>query len=212
MTQRQYTLLDRFIGEFDAKLQTVFGQHQASRPYPAESVSDDLSARQQKQSACLMRVNHTGEVCAQALYRGQALTAKSSETKRMLHEACQEEVDHLAWCHQRLQELNSHRSYLNPIFYSGSFALGVVAGVCGDARSMGFVEETENQVEAHLKSHLDRLPKNDFASRAIVQQMKEDEAQHAQSAKKHGAKALPKPVKKIMQLMSAVMTRTTHWV
>jgi 3-demethoxyubiquinol 3-hydroxylase len=159
-----------------------------------------------------MRINHTGEVCAQALYQGQALTAHSRTVRYQMKTAAAEEVDHLAWCQQRLNELNSHTSYLNPLWYFGSFALGVTAGLIGDRWSLGFVAETEHQVVQHLESHLQQLPVDDKKSREIVEQMRQDEQQHATLARQVGASDLPAPVKVVMGMMSKCMTTITYWV
>jgi len=163
-------------------------------------------------SAALMRVNHVGEVCAQALYQSQALFSRSPELRAHFEHAAQEEIDHLAWTRQRLNELGSHASHLNPLWYGGAFALGSLAGLAGDRISLGFVVETERQVEQHLASHLDRLPADDLASRAIVAQMKEEEARHADEAMAAGASPLPTPVKGLMRMAARVMTRTAHHI
>jgi ubiquinone biosynthesis monooxygenase Coq7 len=157
-----------------------------------------------------MRVNHVGEVCAQALYQSQKLVARNPEIREMLDHSAQEEMDHLAWCETRLQELGSHTSYLNPIWYAGSFAIGLAAGLAGDKWSLGFVAETEKQVENHLESHLEKLPKDDQRSRAIVDQMRIDEIIHGQAAKDAGGVNLPEPVQKIMQVISKIMTTTAY--
>ena len=157
-----------------------------------------------------MRVNHVGEVCAQALYQAQALTARSLELRQQMLAAAREETDHLAWTQQRLDELGAHRSLLNPLWYAGAFGLGLLAGRLGDRVSLGFVVETEKQVEAHLQGHMDRLPPNDHASRAIVAQMKDDEARHAMEARQAGAVELPPPVKGLMRLAAKVMTTVAH--
>jgi 3-demethoxyubiquinol 3-hydroxylase len=159
-----------------------------------------------------MRVNHVGEVCAQALYQAQALTARDAATRQHMLDAAQEEMDHLAWTEQRLEALGARPSVLNPVWFAGAFAMGLVAGRLGDGASLGFVAETERQVEAHLASHLDRLPTEDTASRAVVEQMKADEAQHAREALAQGAAPLPWPVKQAMKLAAKVMTTTAHYV
>jgi ubiquinone biosynthesis monooxygenase Coq7 len=157
-----------------------------------------------------MRVNHVGEVCAQALYQSQKLFARNPEIQEMLHHSGQEEMDHLAWCETRLHELGSHTSYLNPFWYAGSFAIGMVAGLAGDKWSLGFVAETEKQVENHLESHLEKLPQNDHRSRAIVDQMRLDEIEHGQAAVQAGGASLPRPVQQMMKAMSKIMTTSAY--
>lgn len=204
--------IDRFILEFDTALRSVVGGANAHRPTPGSNfVSDSsLDAIERKHAAGLMRVNHVGEVCAQALYQSQKLVARNPEIQEMLDHSGEEEMDHLAWCETRLQELGSHTSYLNPLWYAGSFAIGLVAGLAGDKWSLGFVAETEKQVENHLESHLEKLPKQDERSRAIVDQMRIDEIAHGQAAKNAGGANLPEPIQKIMQAMSKVMTSTAY--
>jgi len=172
----------------------------------------ELDARQRRLVEGLMRVNHTGEVCAQALYQGQALTARDLVVREKLEQSAVEENDHLLWCDQRLQELNGHTSYLSPFWYTASLGIGIVAGLAGDDWSLGFLAETEYQVIRHLQSHLQRLPEQDGRSRAIILQMMEDEAHHATVAVRHGARSLPRPVKAIMQLQSRAMTSSAYWV
>lgn len=171
---------------------------------------EPLSEPERRLSGALMRVNHVGEVCAQALYSAQSLTARDPALRHHYEAAAREEVDHLAWTEARLAELGARRSLLNPLWYAGSFAVGLLAGRAGDALSLGFVVETERQVEQHLESHLDRLPMNDRASRVIVEQMKADEAQHAQQAQDAGAVVLPDPIRFAMQTVARFMTRTAH--
>jgi ubiquinone biosynthesis monooxygenase Coq7 len=171
-----------------------------------------LSEDQRREAAALMRVNHVGEVCAQALYQAQALTARTPELRAQMLQAAQEELDHLAWTQQRLHQLKDRPSLLNPLWYAGSFAIGLAAGRAGDAVSLGFVVETERQVEEHLAGHLDRLPVQDTASRAIVEQMRQDEARHGREARDAGAAALPSPVQSLMKLAAKVMTTTAHRV
>lgn len=204
---RQVTPLDRLIGQLDGGLRAALGPPPgAARPSPAEGLGDDeLNEAERRLAAGLMRINHTGEVCAQALYAGQAATARSDEVRDKMAEAAEEEEDHLAWCAQRLDELASRPSLFNPIWYAGSFSIGAAAGLAGDPWSLGFVEATERQVEAHLGEHLDRLPPQDDRSRAIVSQMKEDEARHAQMALDHGAQILPAPVQRLMSLTAGIM-------
>jgi 3-demethoxyubiquinol 3-hydroxylase len=210
-------IVDRFIGEIDAGLRTAFAPAYAERPPPSgatetasHNVPPDAAAREK--SIRLMRVNHAGEVSAQALYQGQALVAKTPETRSVLEHAAREERDHLAWCESRLNELGGATSRLNPLFYAGSFALGVASGVLGDKWSMGFLVETERQVEAHLSDHLDRLPESDSKSRRILEAMREDEIHHGQTGIEHGAAKLPAPVQSAMKLVSKLMTRSAYWV
>jgi ubiquinone biosynthesis monooxygenase Coq7 len=196
----------------DSALRTLFAEPRASRPRPlAETAELELTENERRESAALMRVNHVGEVCAQALYTGQALACQSPALRAQLAEASREETDHLAWTQQRLNELKGRPSLLNPIWFAGAFAIGYAAGkLGGDKVSLGFVVETERQVEAHLQSHMDLLPAADNASRAIVAQMKADEIDHAQMALKAGAMELPGPVKSVMQLAAKVMTTVAH--
>jgi ubiquinone biosynthesis monooxygenase Coq7 len=206
-------LIDRFITEFDQGLRTVLAEAQTLRPYPDRDKSEaQLSPSEKRHAAALMRINHSGEVCAQALYNGQALTARNPATEEALRLASQEETEHLAWCEKRIKELGSHKSFLNPAFYAGSFALGALAGALGDKWNLGFLAETENQVGKHIEGHLQRLPEQDEKSRAILEQMKEDEAKHATTAISYGGAALPLPVRLAMQLSSKVMTKTTYWI
>ena len=205
-------LIDRFIVEFDTALRSVVGGAHAHRPTPGSDalLASLLDAKEREHAAGLMRVNHVGEVCAQALYQSQKLVARNPEIRQMLDHSGQEEMDHLAWCETRLQELGSHTSYLNPIWYAGSFAIGLVAGLAGDKWSLGFVAETEKQVENHLESHLEKLPAEDQRSRAIVSQMRIDEIEHGQAAIAAGGTVLPEPVKNLMQAISKVMTTTAY--
>jgi ubiquinone biosynthesis monooxygenase Coq7 len=211
---REYTLLDRALMGADRSLKTlVKGSSTAQRHNPASSVSNAPSADQQRRHAAgLMRINHTGEVCAQALYQGQALTAKNAQVKAAMEHSATEEIDHLAWCEQRLKELDSHTSHLNPLFYAASFAIGAAAGAISDKISLGFVAATEDQVCEHLREHLQTLPAEDEKSRAILQQMLEDEAEHASKAIEAGGQVFPTPVKKAMSLMAKVMTGSTYYV
>ncbi|AGG32730.1 2-nonaprenyl-3-methyl-6-methoxy-1,4-benzoquinol hydroxylase [beta proteobacterium CB] len=205
-------LIDRFIIEFDTALRSVVGGAHARRPTPGSDKQSTtlLDAKEREHAAGLMRVNHVGEVCAQALYQSQKLVARNPEIRQMLDHSGQEEMDHLAWCETRLQELGSHTSYLNPIWYAGSFAIGLAAGLAGDKWSLGFVAETEKQVEDHLESHLEKLPVEDDRSRAIVDQMRIDEIEHGQAAISAGGATLPEPIQKLMQVMSKVMTTTAY--
>lgn len=211
---RQYSQLDQLIGNFDQALRTLFGRPLTTgRPNPGDvDAPVELTDQARQTSARFMRINHTGEVCAQALYQGQALTARLENVREGLDRAAQEENDHLAWCEQRVHELGSHTSYLNPLFYAGSFALGALAGAIGDKWSLGFVAETERQVVRHLDGHLRQLDSGDQKSRAILEQMKIDETQHGTAAMRAGGAPLPGPVKQLMQAMSKVMTNTTYWI
>lgn len=205
--------LDRLIIAFDNSLRTVFAPAHSARPHPDRAVDDgDLSAQVKAVSASLMRVNHSGEVCAQALYQGQALTARGEHARAVLERAAAEETDHLAWTARRIEELGGRVSVLNPLWYAGSFALGAVAGFLGDKWNLGFLAETERQVEGHLQGHLDRLPAGDYRSRVVLEQMKQDEARHASSAEEHGGGELPAPAKCAMKLGSRVMTGITYWI
>lgn len=205
--------LDHFIIEFDKGLRTLMAKAPTARPYPDENVADaPMSDAEKKHAAALMRINHTGEICAQALYQGQAMTARDPIVQEKLNQAAWEETEHLAWTSKRVDELGSHLSFLNPLWYTGSLALGAVAGVMGDKWNLGFLAETERQVGAHLQSHLDSLPPQDAKSRAVVQQMYEDEVSHADMAIELGGEELPLPVKLAMRGMSVVMTKTVYWV
>jgi len=205
-------LIDRFIIEFDTALRSVVGGAHAHRPTPGFDTpsSSLLDVKEREHAAGLMRVNHVGEVCAQALYQAQKLVARNPEIQQMLDHSGREEMDHLAWCETRLQELGSHTSYLNPIWYAGSFAIGLAAGLAGDKWSLGFVAETEKQVENHLEDHLEKLPTEDQRSRAIVDQMRMDEIEHGQAAISAGGAVLPESIKKFMQAISKVMTTTAY--
>jgi ubiquinone biosynthesis monooxygenase Coq7 len=205
--------LDEFIVGVDKALRVVSGVASASRPSPASRIADRvLDEAEKRHSAGLMRVNHVGEVCAQALYDAQGRFAKNDTMKRQFAQAGREEEDHLAWTAQRLQELGSHPSVLNPVWYAGAYALGAMAARSGDARSLGFVVETERQVEAHLDSHLKNLPAQDEKSRAIVEQMRLDEVAHGAAAGAMGASETPWPVRKAMQAMAKVMTTTAYYL
>lgn len=205
--------IDKFIIGFDSALRTLFTPAQTLRPVPGNDLLDsEMSETERQLSAALMRVNHVGEVCAQALYQGQGLTARNEAVQETLMQAAREETEHLAWTERRIAELGGRKSFLNPLWYGGSFAIGMFAGVLGDKWNLGFLAETEQQVGAHLASHLQRLPDNDEKSRAIVTQMKIDEASHATMALSHGGVELPSSVKFTMKLGSKVMTRTAYWV
>jgi len=207
------TNLDALIVAFDNGLRTLLAPAHSARPHPDVRVAETPLSEEDKQlAAALMRVNHSGEICAQALYQGQALTARHPEARAALEQAAAEETDHLAWTAQRVEQLGGRLSVLNPLWYAGSFAIGAAAGLLGDKWNLGFLAETERQVEGHLESHLDKLPAEDAKSRAVVEQMKVDEARHAHSAVEHGAAELPAPVKSAMRVASKVMTKTSFWV
>jgi len=210
-TNRRMSLLDRLIQEVDRGLRTVAAANVAARPNPAdgsrESVAEDAARRH---AAALMRVNHAGEIAAQALYHGQALTARNPRTREALLQAARDETDHLAWCEQRVRELDDRTSLLAPVWYAGSFAIGALAGLAGDRNSLGFVAETERQVIEHLESHLHQLPEGDERSRRIVEQMRDDEARHGKDASAAGGRDLPRPVRELMRRTARVMTRTAY--
>lgn len=202
---------DRLLGALDDGLRTVFVPTRAARPSPTPAEPPAaLGDAERSQAAALMRVNHVGEICAQALYQSQALFSRSESLRQHFDEAAQEELDHLAWTAERIAELGGHTSHLAPLWWAGAFACGSLAGMAGDKWSLGFVVETERQVEAHLASHLDRLPANDTASRAIVDQMKQEEAAHAEAALAAGALPLPGPVQDLMRAAAKVMTTVAH--
>lgn len=205
--------MESVILALDGALRTLFAPARAQRPCPTPAQSAGrLTLHQQREAAALMRVNHVGEICAQALYQAQALSTRDPALRRHFENAAQEEADHLAWTHQRLDELQARPSMLNPLWYAGAFGLGLIAGRFGDRVSLGFVVETERQVEAHLDSHLERLPVEDHASRAIVEQMKADEREHANEAMAAGAVPLPKPIQGLMRGAAKVMTTTAHYI
>jgi len=214
MTARKFSPFDKLLIQFDRSLKTMLGN--STTPYrvsPAQSITDGSLSHQEKQrSARLMRVNHAGEVAAQALYQGQSLTTRNPKIRAQMQHSAQEESDHLSWCEQRLDELDAHKSFANPVWYLGSAAIGATAGLIGDKWSLGFVVETERQVEHHLASHLEKLPTNDAKSRAILIQMKTDEIKHANTAQQAGAATLPRPIKKLMHLTSRIMTKTAYWI
>ena len=211
---RQSTPYDGLLTHLDQALRVVFAPPPGgTAPSPAANIAEiELDETERRHAAGLMRINHTGEVCAQALYAGQAASARSSRVRVEMEQAAREEEDHLAWCAERLEELDSRPSLLNPLWYAGSFSIGAAAGLAGDPWSLGFVEATERQVEAHLDEHLDTLPPGDERSRAIVQQMKEDEARHADMAVAHGARSLPDPVQKLMGLTAGIMKAIVYRV
>ena len=205
--------LDKMIVNFDRVLRTLCAPAVSARPCPdAGQPEVPLAQRDKRAAAALMRVNHAGEVCAQALYHGQAATARNREVRRALEQAASQETDHLAWTAQRIQELGGRVSVLNPLLYAGSFAMGAACGLLGDKWNLGFLAETEKQVEGHLHGHLERLPAADEKSRAIVAQMTLDEASHARTALVHGGVALPWPARQAMRAASRVMTGATYWV
>lgn len=212
MGQRRLSLLDKLITEADSVMRTITSRgNQAGRASPSKGHRDtELSERERAHVAGLMRVNHTGEVCAQALYQGQALTAKLPTVREEMQQAAAEEVDHLVWCEERLRELGSHTSYLNPAWYGMSFALGAIAGAIGDKVSLGFVAATEERVCSHLKDHLKQLPEDDRKSQLILQQMLQDEQRHGDNALAAGGTDFPRPVKDAMSAVSQVMTRTSY--
>jgi ubiquinone biosynthesis monooxygenase Coq7 len=204
-------LIESLIQNFDRALRTVAGVVQAERESPATGLPDaSLGEGAREEAAALMRVNHVGEVCAQALYQGQALTAKTQANREALERAAVEEQDHLVWSAQRIEELGGRESLLNPLWYAGSFALGAAAGALGDRWSLAFLAETERQVEEHLSGHLQRLPGEDLRTRAVVEAMRADEARHRQSAIALGAAELPAPAKAVMRVMARIMTTVSH--
>jgi ubiquinone biosynthesis monooxygenase Coq7 len=213
MNVRTLTPLDRLLAGVERALETVAGTPEAHRPSPAHHIADaELDDKERRHVAGLMRINHTGEVCAQALYDGQAALAREEENRAHLHEAASEETDHLAWCAERLHELGSQPSLLNPLWYAGSYAIGALAALAGDKVSLGFVVETEKQVEAHLAEHLDKLPAQDERSRAVLKQMQEDEVRHAQHARERGGINLPFPIPQMMHVTSMVMKTVAYRV
>jgi 3-demethoxyubiquinol 3-hydroxylase len=214
MTPRRLSPIDRVVQQLDQAVRTVLAPPpRPSRPNPAgDQPEARLSERERKHAAGLMRVNHAGEVMAQGLYQGQALTARLGDVRGAMEQAAVEEFDHLAWCEQRLAELQDRPSVLGPLWYAGAFALGAGAGLAGDRWSLGLVSETEAQVVDHLEDHLGRLPAADRRSRAIVEQMKKDEARHGAEAREAGGLPLPAPARGLMTLMSRLMTRTAYWI
>ncbi len=212
MRTRRLSMLDRLITEADSVMRTMTNRgHSAGRASPAEGHRDtELAEPERKHVAGLMRVNHTGEVCAQALYQGQALTAKLPTVREEMQQAAAEEIDHLVWCEERLRELGSHTSYLNPAWYGMSFALGAVAGAIGDSVSLGFVAATEERVCNHLREHLKQLPEDDNKSRLILQQMLEDEERHGHNALEAGGTDFPRPVKDVMSNVAKLMTGSSY--
>lgn len=214
MTPTSLSSLDQVLAAADRALRTLAATPAPTRPSPAGalSVAETLSEAETREAAALMRVNHVGEVCAQALYDAQALATRSPELRAMFEQAAREETDHLAWTEQRIRQLGGRTSLLNPLWYGGAFAIGLVAARIGDRASLGFMAETERQVEQHLQGHLDRLPEQDTASRAVVERMKDDEVRHAETAADLGGASLPLPVRMAMRLAARVMTRTAHYI
>ena len=214
MDERDYSAADRLLMGIDQALQTLFGKPRVTeRADPARGLQDaELTPDQKQHVARLLRVDHTGEVCAQALYQGQALTARLPRVRDSMQRSAREESDHLDWCHNRLLELRNRRSLLNPVWYAGSFAIGAAAGLAGDKWSLGFIAETERQVCAHIDSHLQQIPMADRKSRAILEQMRKDEQQHAEVAASSGGAPLPGPVKAAMRLTAKLMTKSTYWL
>jgi len=206
-------VIDAFIVEFDKALRTVFAAAPTRRPMPGTDLPEaDLDKAGRRHAAALLRVDHVGEVCAQALYQGQALTCRDPGTKQALRQAAWEETEHLNWTERRIDELGGRKSFLNPLWYAGSLAIGVAAGRLSDAWNLGFLAETERQVEMHLNSHLDTLPEADLRSRAVVEQMKADEIRHAETATGLGARELPAPARLAMRALSRVMTSTSYYI
>jgi ubiquinone biosynthesis monooxygenase Coq7 len=212
MDPRVLSPLDRLLELADTGLRSSFARTAGSRRTPGNPGSAPLEPAERRHAAALMRVNHAGEIAAQGLYQGQALTARTPETRAALEKAAAEEGDHLAWCRERLDELGSRPSLLDPLWYAGSVAIGALAGLAGDRLSLGFMAETERQVEGHLADHLDRLPAADVRSRTIVQQMQSDEIEHGRAAVAAGGTELPQPVPKLMKLTARVMTGTAYWI
>lgn len=206
-------LIDKLINAFDTGLRTVFAEAKARRAHPDDEIKEDgIAAEQKKHTIALMRINHVGEVCAQALYSGQAFSSRNPTVVEAMKHAAEEETDHLAWCESRIKELGGRKSLLNPVWYIGSFTMGAIAGAIGDKWNLGFLAETEQQVSAHLSSHLDKLPIEDVKTRVILEQMYEDELSHAESAQQLGAAALPSSIKHTMKFASKVMTATAYYV
>jgi len=214
MTTRSFSIFDRFINEVDKGLRTSFGPApRAERANPAvDKPGAEIPDRERELAGRFMRINHAGEICAQGLYQGQALTARLPRVRKKMEEAAQEENDHIAWTADRIRELGSHTSYLNPFWYAGSFALGALAGLAGDKWSLGFVAETEKQVVEHLEGHLDKLSPTDYKSRAILEQMRIDEGKHATTAMTAGAASFPRPIQRLMKFTSKIFTNTTYWI
>jgi len=215
-TRQPLSGLDRLLSSVDHGLRTVFARPGGARPSPASKLTQtqtsNLSPQDARLSAALMRVNHVGEICAQALYQSQSLFSRDPKLRRHFEQAAKDELDHLAWTQERLEDLGGRSSFLTPLWYGGAFGIGCLAGLAGDRVSLGFVVETERQVEQHLASHMERLPSADHASRAIVAQMREEEARHADEAMAAGAQLLPRPLKSAMRLSAKIMTCTAHYL
>jgi ubiquinone biosynthesis monooxygenase Coq7 len=210
---RAFSLLDRLIEPADQALRTLFRASQPARPYPAEQIAETVTQESDKREVvALMRINHAGEVAAQALYQGQALVAGDENTRTALLEAGREEADHLAWCSERIRELGGRTSLLDPVWYAGSFAIGVIAGLAGDRTSLGFVAETERQVVEHLTTHLGQLPQDDLRTRAIIHQMSADEQRHGHNALQAGGAELPAFTRAVMKATAKIMTNTARWL
>lgn len=213
MKTRSFSLVDRIIGEIDKSIKVLAAPAHAARAFPSSAHGElVLESTEQRESIRLMRVNHAGEVAAQGLYQGQALTARDTRVSDAMRQSATEETDHLAWCEQRLTELGGGTSLLNPLWYAGSFAIGALAGAFGDRASLGFISETERQVESHLSDHLQRLPVADLRSRAVLEQMQVDEQAHGEKAAALGGTALPAPLRWAMGLSSRLMTGSSYWV
>ena len=213
MAERTFSILDRLLGEIDIAIKVLSAPARASRPAPRATGGElVMETRDRQESARLMRVNHSGEIAAQALYQGQALTARDPTVATAMRHAADEEMDHLAWCEQRITELHGTTSLLNPLWYAGSFAIGALAGAFGDRTSLGFIAETEKQVEAHLRDHRELLPAADGRSRAILEQMTHDEVQHGAKATALGADELPLPLRLGMRWTARIMTRSSYWL
>lgn len=212
-TARVLSLIDRLVEPADQGLRTLFRVHQPTRPYPADGLAETVSeSADRREVASLMRINHSGEVAAQALYQGQAFVANTPELRQSLLDAGREEADHLAWCSQRIRELGGRTSLFDPLWYAGSFAIGAVAGLAGDRTSLGFIAETERQVVEHLEGHLHRVPTKDLRTRAIINQMSSDEARHGQHAMAAGGVELPLVARSLMKGIAKIMTRTARWI
>jgi ubiquinone biosynthesis monooxygenase Coq7 len=214
LAPRGLSPLDHFITQVDTFVKTTSGSiGHRHRQSPASAITEsELTQEEKELSARLMRINHCGEVCAQALYQGQAVTARNAKTSNVMQQAAEEESDHLAWCEKRIEELDSHVSFLNPAWYAASFSMGVLTGLLGDKVNLGFVAATEQEVCRHLDDHLEKLPSDDKKSRAILSQMRIDEKKHETTAIKHGGSQFPRPVTAVMRQVSKLMTRTTYWV
>jgi len=212
--ERQLNTIDRLVNELDKGIRTAFGPApKAVRENPASTIADtELSRSERDLASRFMRINHAGEICAQGLYQGQAMTARLPRVRKKMEQAAEEENDHIAWTADRIRELDGHTSYLNPLWYAGSFSLGALAGLVGDRWSLGFVAETEKQVVRHLEGHLEQLSPGDKKSRAILEQMKVDEGKHATTAISAGAATFPMSIQKLMQLMSKIFTNTAYWI